>query len=91
MLSAANVKSMASTHCLLYVQDDAKGSQQRRRYDAAKQQAEQERIALQRQAWLKHSLARRRIEAARQHQQLHLKTRAKGFDAKMDAIRYPTQ
>ena len=69
------------------VQDDPKGSQQRQRYDAAKQQAEQQRIALQRQAWLKQSLARRRLEAARQNQQLHLAACARSFDAKLDAIR----
>lgn len=69
------------------MQDDPKGSQQRQRYGAAKQQAEQQRIALQRQAWLKQSLARRRIEAARQNQQLHLKALASRFDAKLDAIR----
>ncbi|KAL0048849.1 hypothetical protein WJX82_000902 [Trebouxia sp. C0006] len=67
--------------------DDPKSSQQRQRYEAARHQAEQQRVAVQKQAWLKQSLARRRIEAARQHQQLLLHSRAQAFQSKVDAIR----
>ena len=69
------------------LQDDPKSRQQRQRYEAARQQAEQQRVAVQKQAWLKQSLARRRIQAARQQQHLLLHSRAKAFQAKVDAIR----
>jgi len=72
---------------LWWLQDDPKSSQQRQRYEAARHQAEQQRVAVQKQAWLKQSLARRRIEAARQHQQLLLHSRAQAFQSKVDAIR----
>ncbi len=72
---------------LCWSQDDPKSSQQRQRYEAARHQAEQQRVAVQKQAWLKQSLARRRIEAARQHQQLLLHSRAQAFQSKVDAIR----
>lgn len=74
----------AGTICL---QDDPKSSQQRQRYEAARQQAEHQRVVLQKQVWLKQSLARRRVEAARQQQQLLLRSRAHAFHAKVDAIR----
>ena len=69
------------------IQDDPKSRQQRQKYEAAKQQAEQQRLALQKQAWLKQSLARRRLEASRQQQQLLLTSRARAFHAKVDVIR----
>lgn len=69
------------------LQDNPKSSQQRQRYETARQQAEQQRVALQKQAWLKQSLARRRVEASRQQQQLLLHSRAQAFHAKVDAIR----
>lgn len=69
------------------LQDDPKSSQQRQRYEAARQQAEQQRVTVQKQAWLKQSLARRRVEASRQQQQLLLRSRAWAFHAKVDAIR----
>ena len=69
------------------MQSDPKSSQQHQRYEAARQQAEQQRVAAQKQAWLKQSLARRRIDAARQQQQLLLRSRAQAFQAKVDALR----
>lgn len=69
------------------LQDNPKSSQQRQRYETARQQAEQQRVAVQKQAWLKQSLARRRVEASRQQQQLLLHSRAQAFHAKVDAIR----
>ena len=44
-------------------------------------------MAVQKQVWLKQSQARRRIEAARQQQQLLLHSRAQAFQSKVDAIR----
>ncbi|DBA77644.1 TPA: hypothetical protein ACH3X1_009441 [Trebouxia sp. C0004] len=81
--------SMTAKLAHLYAlnRDDPKSSHQRQRYEAAGHQAEQQRVAVQKQAWLKQSLARRRIEAARQHQQLLLHSRAQAFQAKVDAIR----
>ena len=69
------------------LQDDPKNIQQKQAYEAEKQQAEQKRVAVQRQAWLRQSLARRRMQAARQQQHLMLRSRARAFDAKVDAIR----
>ncbi|KAL0037270.1 hypothetical protein WJX79_009337 [Trebouxia sp. C0005] len=81
--------SMTAKLAHLYAlnRDDPKSSQQRQRYEAARHQAEQQRVAVQKQAWLKQSLARRRIEAARQHQQLLLHSRAQAFQSKVDTIR----
>ncbi|KAL3143967.1 Centrosomal protein of 95 kDa [Trebouxia sp. C0010 RCD-2024] len=78
-------------HLYSLSQDDPKSSQQRQRYEAARQQAEHQRVVLQKQVWLKQSLARRRVEAARQQQQLLLRSRAHAFHAKVDAIRTAQQ
>ncbi|KAL3149953.1 hypothetical protein ABBQ38_013314 [Trebouxia sp. C0009 RCD-2024] len=74
-------------HLYSLSQDDPKSRQHRQRYEAARQQAEQQRVVVQKQAWLKQSLARRRVEASRQQQQLLLRSRAQAFHAKVDAIR----
>ena len=87
LVSTPSLVRIAMPSVLKWVQDDPKARQQQQRYQAARQQAEQQRVAVQKQAWLKQSLARRRVEASRQQQQLLLRSRARAFHAKVDAIR----